>query len=51
MKANEVNEVINNICDKIGIGLNNAKEFIPALAKYNIGNYFISNACFSSFNI
>lgn len=36
MNANEVNEVINNICDKIGIGIENAKEFIPALAKYEI---------------
>lgn len=36
MNANEVNEVINNICDKIGIGINNAKQFVPALAKYNI---------------
>lgn len=36
MKANEVNEIINNICEKIGIGINNAKEFIPALAKYKI---------------
>lgn len=36
MNTNEVNEVINNICEKIGIGLNNAKEFVPVLAKYNI---------------
>lgn len=36
MNANEVNEVINNICDKIGIGVENAKQFVPALAKYEI---------------
>lgn len=36
MNANEVNEVINNICDKIGIGIESAKEFVPALAKYEI---------------
>lgn len=34
MKVNEVNEVINNICEKIGIGISNAKEFIPVFAKY-----------------
>lgn len=34
MKANEVNEVINNICEKIGIGISNAKEFVPIFAKY-----------------
>lgn len=33
MNANEVNEVINNICEKIGIGINNAKEFVPVFAK------------------
>ena len=36
MKANEVNEIINNICEKIGIGINSAKEFVPMFAKYNI---------------
>lgn len=36
MNANEVNEIINNICDKIGIGIENAKQFVPALAKYEI---------------
>lgn len=34
MNANEVNEVINNICEKIGIGINNVKEFVPVFAKY-----------------
>lgn len=34
MKANEVNEIINNICEKIGIGISNAKEFVPIFAKY-----------------
>ena len=34
MKANEVNEIINNICEKIGIGINSAKEFVPIFAKY-----------------
>ena len=34
MKANEVNEIINNICEKIGIGISNAKEFVPVFAKY-----------------
>ena len=39
MKANEVNEVINNICEKIGIGIDNAKEFIPSFAKYQVMHY------------
>ena len=34
MKVNEVNEIINNICEKIGIGINSAKEFVPVFAKY-----------------
>lgn len=34
MKANEVNVIINNICEKIGIGINSTKEFIPIFAKY-----------------
>lgn len=38
MKANEVNEVINNICEKVGIGFNNAKEFVPVFAKYKAIN-------------
>ena len=38
MKANEVNEVINNICEKVGIGFNNAKEFVPIFAKYKAIN-------------
>ena len=38
MKANEVNEIINNICEKVGIGFNNAKEFVPVFAKYKAIN-------------
>ena len=45
MNANEVNEVINNICEKIGIGVSNAKEFIPALTKYQI----VHNALWGGF--
>ena len=36
MKANEVNEVINNICEKIGMGVNSAKEFIPTFGRYMV---------------
>ena len=46
MKANEVNEVINNICEKVGIGFNNAKEFIPVFAKYKaINDAFVCVGC------
>lgn len=38
MNVNEVNEVINNICEKIGIGINSAKEFVPIFAKYKAIN-------------
>ena len=38
MMANEVNEIINNICEKVGIGFNNAKEFVPVFAKYKAIN-------------
>ena len=42
MKANEINEIINNICEKIGIGINSAKEFVPLFAKYKaINDVFI----------
>ena len=42
MKANEVNEIINNICEKIGIGINSAKGFVPLFAKYKaINSVFI----------
>ena len=37
-EVNEVNEVINNICEKVGIGFNNAKEFVPIFAKYKAIN-------------
>ena len=46
MKANEVNEVINNICEKIGIGINNAKEFIPAFSKYQTLHYALWTAVY-----
>lgn len=36
MDTNQVNSVINNICDKIGIGINGLKDFVPMLAKYKI---------------
>lgn len=36
MNGNEVNEVINNICEKIGIGINSAKEFVPLFTKYKV---------------
>ena len=38
MKANEVNEIINNICEKIGIGVDGLKDFVPMLARYEIIN-------------
>lgn len=38
MDANQVNLVINNICDKIGIGIDGLKDFVPMLAKYEIIN-------------
>ena len=38
MDANQANLVINNICDKIGIGINGLKDFVPMLAKYEIIN-------------
>ncbi len=38
MKVNEINEIINNICEKIGIGINSAKEFVPLFAKYKAIN-------------
>lgn len=38
MKANEVNEIINNICEKVGIGINSAKDFVPIFAKYKAIN-------------
>ena len=36
MNVNEVNDIINNICEKIGIGIESAKNFVPMLAKYMI---------------
>lgn len=36
MKAEEINKVINHICDKIGVGIDNMSQFVPLLAKYNI---------------
>lgn len=38
MDANQVNSVINNICEKIGIGIDGLKDFVPMLAKYEIIN-------------
>ena len=38
MDANQVNSVINNICEKIGIGVDGLKDFVPILAKYEIIN-------------
>lgn len=38
MDANQVNLVINNICEKIGIGIDGLKDFVPMLAKYEIIN-------------
>ena len=38
MDANQANLVINTICDKIGIGINGLKDFVPMLAKYKIIN-------------
>lgn len=36
MKAEEINKVINHICDKIGVGIDNMSQFVPLLAKYSI---------------
>ena len=36
MDANQANLVINNICDKIGIGIDGLKDFVPMLAKHEI---------------
>lgn len=38
MDANQVNSVINNLCEKIGIGIDGLKDFVPMLAKYKIIN-------------
>ena len=38
MDANQVNSVINNICEKIGIGVDGLKDFVPMLARYEIIN-------------
>ena len=38
MKEKEVNAVINNICDKVGIGVDSMKDFVPIFAKYKIIN-------------
>lgn len=38
MDDNQVNSVINNLCEKIGIGINGLNEFVPMLAKYKIIN-------------
>lgn len=38
MDTNQVNSVINNICEKIGIGVDGLKDFVPMLAKYEIIN-------------
>lgn len=46
MKANEVNEVINNIGEKIGIGIGNIKEFVPLFAKYKTINDAFICICF-----
>ena len=36
MDANQVNSVINNICEKIGIGVDGLKDFVPMLARHGI---------------
>lgn len=36
MKEKEVNTIINNICDKVGIGIDSMKDFVPIFAKYKI---------------
>ena len=38
MKEKEVNAIINNICDKVGIGIDSMKDFVPMFAKYKIIN-------------
>lgn len=38
MDANQVNSVINNICEKIGVGINSLQDFVPMFAKYEIIN-------------
>ena len=38
MKEKEVNAIINNICDKVGIGIDSMKDFVPIFAKYKIIN-------------
>lgn len=36
MDTNQVNSVINNLCEKIGIGIDGLKDFVPMLAKHEI---------------
>lgn len=36
MNSEEVIKVIDVLCDKLGIAVNSAKDFVPALAKYQI---------------
>ena len=36
MDANQVNSVINNICEKIGVSINNLQDFVPMFVKYEI---------------
>ena len=36
MKEKEINIIINNICDKVGIGVDSMKDFVPIFAKYKI---------------
>ena len=36
MNANDINTIIDHICEKIGVGMDSAKEFVPKLARYQI---------------
>ena len=36
MNANDINTIIDHICEKIGVGIDSAKEFVPELARYQI---------------
>ena len=46
MNANDVNLVINNICEKLGIGINNIEQLVPELVKMQIANNIICSICF-----
>ena len=43
MSSDDAIKVIDTICDKIGVAVDSAKEFVPSLAKYEIA----SNAFYS----